>query len=105
MRCCTRAKHRLKMRLAFLLFFSLSLQQFPPPPALRFTGRVFSNGGSAAFPLLPYIIYARRREAALAFTRVPAADAEATRLSGHTRSLRVSHNRSFHSNVCLCALR
>lgn len=77
MRRCASVKHRLKMRLAyvgffFFFFFLPSLSSLPSSP-LQFTGRVFSNGGGTAFPFLPYIIYARRREAALPFARVSAA--------------------------------
>lgn len=83
-------------RCVWLWWFSFfSLAQFPPPP-LQFTGRVFSNGGSAAFPLLPYIIYARKREAALPFTRIPIANAEATRRSRHTCV-------SVLIAICICA--
>lgn len=67
----------------FCDFLFCSLAQFPPPP-LQFTGRVFSNGGSAAFLLLPYIIYARRREVALPFARV--STAEAMMLWAHTEA-------------------
>lgn len=92
MRCSASVKHRLEMRLASAILFLLSLAQCPPPP-LQFTGRVFSNGGSAAFPLLPYIIYARRGEVALLLARVPVAKAEETRRPRLPWRLPVSDNK------------
>lgn len=79
-------------------FFS-SPRSVPSPP-LQFTGRVFSNGGSTAFPFLPYIIYARRREVALPFTRV----SEALRAHMAAPCAPLSSDNHFKSYMGLCAL-